>query len=76
MKLEPESYACLVACYAQLGRIEEANQAAKEFADESGKGTLSVTEWREYWSTYLHFKDQASVDHLIEGLDKAGLVRS
>jgi len=54
-KLEPESYACLAACYAQLGRIKEASQAAKEFADESRKGILSVKEWREYWSTYLHF---------------------
>ena len=73
-KLEPESYACLAACYAQLGRVEEARKAVEEFSEQSEKGTMSAAEWSEYWRMYLNFKDHAPVDHLIEGLDKAGLV--
>jgi adenylate cyclase len=73
--LEPESYACLAACYAQLGRDEESKTAAEEFYGQSDKGAMDIVEWRSYWATHFKFKGQASVDHLIEGLDKAGLVR-
>jgi hypothetical protein len=73
--LESESYACLAACYAQIGRLEDAIRAGREFAALNDRGPMSIAEWRDYWSMYLHFKDQLSVDRLIEGLGKAGLVR-
>jgi TolB-like protein/Flp pilus assembly protein TadD len=56
--LESENYACLAACYAQIGCLEDARRS----------------EWRDYWGIRLHFKDQFSVDRLIEGLGKADLV--
>jgi adenylate cyclase len=74
-KLEPRSYACLAACYAQLGRVEKARTVAEECVQHSGECAMSTTEWRSFWGEQLNFKDQAPVDHLIEGLDKAGLVR-
>jgi adenylate cyclase len=74
-KLEPRSYACLAACYAQLGRVEKARTVAEECVEHSGECAMSTTEWRSFWGEQLNFKDQAPVDHLIEGLDKAGLVR-
>jgi adenylate cyclase len=73
-KLEPESYACLAASYAQLGRVEEAKKVAEDCVEHTEECTKSVPEWREYWANCLNFKEQDPVDHLIEGLDKAGLV--
>jgi len=74
-KLEPESYACLAASYAQLGRFDEARKVAKDCVEHSEECSKSVPEWREYWTNCLNFKEQAPVDHLIDGLDKAGLVK-
>lgn len=73
-KLESESYASLAACYSQVGRLEEARRAAREFSALSDKCPMNTAEWREYWSLYLHSKDQLSVDRLIDGLGKAGMV--
>ena len=74
-KLEPRSYACLAACYAQLGRVEEATKIANECVEHSGECSMSTEEWHEFWTAQLKFKEQAPIDHLIEGLDKAGLVK-
>ena len=74
-KLEPESYACLAASYAQLGRVAEARKVAEDCVEHSEKCYKSMTEWREYWANCVNFKEQAPVDHLIDGLDKAGLVK-
>jgi TolB-like protein/Flp pilus assembly protein TadD len=73
--LKSENYACLAACYAQLGRLDDARRAAGEFAGLNDRCPMRIAEWRDYWGIYLHFKEQLSVDRLIEGLDKAGLVR-
>ena len=73
--LESESYACLAACYAQLGRLEDAVRAASEFAALNGRCPLSIAQWHDYWSMHLHFQDQISIDRLVEGLGKAGLVK-
>ena len=75
-KLEPISYACLAACYAQLGCIEETKQAAAKFSDQNEIRIMNRSDWSNYWrrKLNLNFKDQAPVDHLIDGLDKAGLV--
>ena len=73
-KLEPGSYACLAACYAQLGRIEEATKIANECVEHSGECAMSTEKWHKFWGAQLKFKEQAPIDHLIEGLDKAGLV--
>jgi hypothetical protein len=35
---------------------------------------MNSVEWNEFWSSNLKFKDQAPIDHLIEGLAKADLV--
>ena len=72
--LDSANYACLAACYGQLGRDEEARVAAREFGDKNKKGNMSTADWYKYWVRLFNFKDQTSVNHLIEGLDKAGLV--
>ena len=70
----PENYACLAACYAQLGRVEQTKQVVAKFSNQNEKGAMSTADWCTYWRGFLHIKDQAPVDHLIDGLDKAGLV--
>lgn len=72
--LESENYACLAACYAQVGRREDAARAAGEFAALHDRCPMSTEQWRDYWNRQLHFRERHSVDHLVEGLDKAGLV--
>ncbi len=71
---EPESLACLAAAYAQLGRDEEARKIAEDFRSMDDSGSMNVTEWRCYWEQYLNFKDSKMLDHLVQGLEKAGLV--
>jgi adenylate cyclase len=72
--LEPDNYACLAASYAQLGRIDEARKVVTECIEYEGNCGKSAIEWREYWHSELNFKEEAPINHLIEGLDKAGLV--
>jgi adenylate cyclase len=75
-KLERRGYACLAACYAQLGRIDEVKKIANECVEHSGECAMSSEEWYKFWRSQLKFKEQAPIDHLIEGLEKAGLVNS
>ena len=73
-KLELQGYACLVASYGQLGRLEEARKIASECVDHGGECEMSVEEWNQFWNSKLKFKDQSPIDHLVDGLNKAGLV--
>ena len=73
-KPDPENIACLAACHAQLGNSGEASRAAEEFREQSGKSAMSPGEWQSYWDPFFKFQDPTSLDHIIEGLEKAGLV--
>ncbi len=75
-KLLPNHYACLVASYAQLSRLEEAKSAADEFLKLSRNDVMTRDEWRSFWLAEFDFKDERPITHLIEGLEKAGLVSS
>ena len=72
--LESANFACLAACYGQLGLDVEARAAAEEFGKTAKKSNMNSADWRKYWRRLFNFKDQTSIEHLIEGLDKAGLV--
>ena len=74
-QISPESYACLAASYAQLGRIDEAKKVASECVERKGDCSKDIAEWRQFWNSYVDFREPRPVEHLIEGLDKAGLVR-
>jgi adenylate cyclase len=69
--------ACIAACYAQLGRDDAARAAAAEFRHRAKKELDSLFQnsesWRAYWSSKLHFKDPAQLEHLVDGLRLAGL---
>jgi adenylate cyclase len=75
-KKSPWVSACLAACYAQLGRVTDAAKAAKEFKSSNNFSDMDEKEWKSYWRKFLNFKEQEPVDHLIEGITKAKLVRT
>jgi len=73
-----EVQGCIAACYAQLGRDQEARTAAAEFRDRAKAELTSQPDrdgetWRAYWSSLFNFKDPGPLKHLLDGLRKAGL---
>ncbi|MEM7222224.1 MAG: adenylate/guanylate cyclase domain-containing protein [Pseudomonadota bacterium] len=73
-----EVHAFLAACYAQLGRVDEAEAAAQAFRSHAAAALnlnpcVDAESWRAYWRRVMPFKDSAPLDHLLEGLAKAGL---
>ena len=75
-KNSPEVSASLAACYAQLGRVADAAKAANDFNPDNNSSDMDKKEWESYWRNLLNFKEQEPLDHLIEGLAKAKLVRT
>ena len=73
-----EINALLAACYAQLDRDSEASQAMADFMETASKDIKDYPgndqqAWREFWAGWFPFKESSDLDHLIDGLRKAGL---
>jgi TolB-like protein len=69
---------CIAACYAQLGRDEDARAAATMFRERVKEELTSQRDWdaeswRNFWSSLFKFKDPGPLEHLLDGLRKAGL---
>ena len=68
---------CIAACYAQLGREDEAHAAATEFRERAKAGPIQpdkdAESWRAYWLKLFPFKELAPLNQLLDGLRKAGL---
>ena len=61
----------LAACYAQLGRMEEARHAAKVFEE----GRPADSDFSFYASAHARLcKNREDADHWLEGYRKAGLI--
>lgn len=76
---KPPVHAYIAACCAHLGMMDRATFAAESFQHENRKQPLIETpsdpeSWCDYWRRVWHFKDQAMMDHLLDGLRKAGIV--
>ena len=70
--------ALLAACYAQLGRDREARQALSEFLSTAHQEIAAFPGedpdlWRRYWARHFPFENSKDLDHLLDGLRKAGL---
>ena len=68
----------IAACYAQLNRRDEAQELAHQFHQQVNKTPEIDLEhkedgWRKHLSKKKHFKDKAMIDHLFEGMSKAGV---
>jgi TolB-like protein/DNA-binding SARP family transcriptional activator len=71
-------HACIAACFAQLGRVENATDAVAKFHDQA-KAELNNQSWdsegwQEYWTSLFTFKNPEQLTQLIDGLRKAGLL--
>jgi adenylate cyclase len=71
-------YGWVAACYAQLGRDADARAAVSKLrervlAEQAGCIEDSVEGWRAYWVRKFPSRDRSGLDHLFEGLLKAGL---
>jgi TolB-like protein/Flp pilus assembly protein TadD len=65
-------------CYAQLGRESEARQAMAHYlanasTDMAAYPGTDSDRWRQYWAVNTPFKDPKDLEHLLDGLHKAGL---
>ena len=73
----PRKYGCLAASYAQLGRDDEARRTAAEFRDMMEPELVSDlgddnSKWRDYWARVFSIFTPVDLEHLFEGLRKAG----
>ncbi len=64
----------LAAGTVSTDRIEDAQSAASEFFKLNQNDAMSRDDWYSFWLAYFDFKDEKRVAHLVEGLEKAGLV--
>ena len=70
--------AWIAACYAQLGRDEQARTAATEVwklapGDPSVPNENDLERWRAYWSRLIIFQNPNDLARFLEGLRMAGL---
>lgn len=72
---DPEVEACLAASHAQLGNSKAARIAVEEFNKTGNNPGTDISSWRKYWFNIFKFKDDAALEHLVEGMRKAGLAR-
>jgi DNA-binding SARP family transcriptional activator len=68
----------LAACYAKLGRGEEARTAAGDFLEIAAgefpsNGEREQPPWQRYWSNQMCFLDDSDRDQFFEALRSAGL---
>ncbi len=71
-------HAWLAACHAQSGGFGDARAAAAEFVARTTKAMADMSarppaSWREFFAERHPYKHQKDMDHLLEGLRKAGL---
>ena len=77
---EVEVYGCIAACYAQLGKDEDARAAISVFNTRANTGLTNHQDWdndswRDYWTNLFNFKNPEQLGHLTDGLRKAGLLK-
>ena len=70
--------ACVAACYAQLGRDDEAKALAEDVRSHLSKEfssppTQDEGGWREYLTALFPFKESKNFEFMLEGIRKAGL---
>lgn len=70
--------ACAAACYAELGRHDDARLQAEEFLQRANAELVesparNADAWRAYWQRRMPFKDATQFDGWLNSLHKAGL---
>ncbi|MDX1576278.1 MAG: FlgO family outer membrane protein, partial [Kiloniellales bacterium] len=77
---EPSNHvrAFLAVCHAQLGQHAEAEKAMADFLAVAAEDLVDHPDrhpagWRGYWATRYPFKHAEDLEHLLDGLAKAGM---
>ncbi|MDX1400344.1 MAG: FlgO family outer membrane protein, partial [Kiloniellales bacterium] len=73
-----EVNAFLAMCYAQLGHTAKAESAMRTFLTVTSRKRVDQPHhyrdgWRGYWAVRYPFKHQKDLEHMLEGLSKAGM---
>ena len=73
-----EIFACLAAGYAQLGQFKDARKCLADYLERSQVELADFPGedregWRRYWFKSFPYKNTKDLDHLLDGLRKAGL---
>lgn len=73
-----EVYACLAASYAQIGQLTDAQECLAEFHQRCQNEFANYPqedreEWQRYWIKSFPYQNTEHLDHLLDGLRKAGL---
>lgn len=68
----------LAASFAQVGRVEEARRYLDKFLENARKEFVHypgdrLGDWEPYWDGTMRYKNREDLDHLLDGLRKAGL---
>jgi adenylate cyclase len=71
-------HAWLAACHAQSGNLDDARASASEFVARATKamadaGARPPASWRAFFAVRHPYKHQDDMDHLLDGLSRAGL---
>ena len=75
----PRKFSLLAASYAQLGNKGKADEAVQEYLRLMDPGLVSMlrddpTKWREHWANLFSIFVPKGLEHLLEGLRKAGML--
>ena len=68
----------LAACYARVGRLDEARSTIEEFLSVA-KGDMNpfpgrkLKNWEAYWHGAIEYRNQSDFDHLFDSLRLAGM---
>ena len=78
-KMSPSRHpdVCMAACYAQLGRDEDARNQAEEFLHRARSEfaeypARDIESWRAYWARRMPFKNATQFDSFLASLGRAG----
>ena len=68
----------LAASMAQAGKDSHAHNIMNEFfanaeTNEQGPASRALSDWKPYWAKYAPFRNYEDLEHLFEGLHKAGM---
>ena len=63
----------LAACYAQMGRMEEASRIGQQIADIVDSDPQQQ-DWQDFWNRVYRFRNEDDHAHFVEGMRKAGIL--
>jgi len=63
----------LAACYAQMGRTDEATRIGQQIA-AIVEAEPHQKNWQEFWNRVYKFKNASDHDHFLDGMKKAGIL--